>query len=281
MRRLLKKPKLPSEIFFTRDPEKNNDRDPLPQHVMNTNKRHSLTLVSSLAIAITVLMAPCGLRAGESGPTEYFKAGEGMAVVFSFAYHTAMKDQLKTKYLELRDRLVNAKAPDRVLAGFDKYAAVMQSLPWAKAYADWTKEDKEKWDKTNLNWDMFTSVWLNANPEASYFFWLGNKATWISYNIPTFIESGSSLASQMSGIKTVILQLNRNLSGEDSIFPKQFAEISRKLAPAVAENLKLIVDMKQKMDDPLSEGITMADLNKMADAGKAIRQAARNNQLVK
>jgi hypothetical protein len=45
--------------------------------------------------------------------------------------------------------------------------------------------------------------------------------------------------------------------------------------------VKLIADMKQKMEDPLNEGITMADVNKMADAGKAIRQAARDNQLVK
>jgi hypothetical protein len=49
----------------------------------------------------------------------------------------------------------------------------------------------------------------------------------------------------------------------------------------VAQNVKLIADMKQKMDDPLSEGITMADLKKMADAGKTIRQAAQNNRLLK
>ena len=96
---------------------------------MNTNKPHSLELVSSLALAITVLMAPCDLRAGEPGPTEYFKAGEGMAVTFSFQYHITVKDRLKTKYAELRDRLVNAKAPESVLANFDKHAALMQSLP--------------------------------------------------------------------------------------------------------------------------------------------------------
>ena len=93
-------------------------------------------------------MAPCGLRGGEPGPTDYFKAGEGMAILGSFQYHTAMKDHLKTKYAELRNLLVNAKAPAGVLANFDKYAALMQSIPWAKSYADWTTEDKEKWDPT-------------------------------------------------------------------------------------------------------------------------------------
>jgi hypothetical protein len=238
---------------------------------MNTNKPHPLELVSSLALVITVLMAPCGLRAGEPGPTEYFKAGEGMAVTASFQYHIAMKDQLKTKYAELRDRLVDAKAPEGVLANFDKHAALMQSLPWAKSYADWTKEDKEKCDKASLDWNLFNSAWLDANTEASYFFWLGNKAMWISYNIPTYIDSGGTLASEMSTIKVTLDQVKRSVSGE----------IYRKLAPDVAENVKLIADMKYKMDDPLSEGITMADVNKMADAGKAIRQAARNNQLLK
>ena len=133
----------------------------------------------------------------------------------------------------------------------------------------------------NLDWNLFNNAWLSSNPEASYFFWLGNKVMWISYNIPTEIGSGNTLASRMSSIKVTIDQLNRNVSGDDSIFPKQFADIYKKLAPDVAENVKLIADMKQKMDDPLSEGITMADVNKMADAGKAIRQAARNNQLVK
>jgi hypothetical protein len=271
MQRLLKKAKVASGNFLYARPEKNNHRGPSPQDAMNTSKPHSLELVSSLALAVTVLVAPCGLHAAEPGPTDYFKAGEGIAVLGSFPYHTAMKDQLKTKYAELRNRLVNAKAPDRVLADFDKYAALMQSLPWAKSYADWTKGDKEKWDKTSLDWNLFNSAWLDANPEASYFFWLGNKAMWISYNIPTYIDSGSTVASEMSNIKVTLDQLKRNVSGE----------IYKKLAPDVAENVKLIADMKQKMDDPLSEGITMADVNKMADAGKAIRQAARNNQLVK
>jgi hypothetical protein len=244
----------------------------LPQQAVNTKKPYSVALVSKLAVAIiTVLMAPCGVHGDEAGPTDYFKAGEGMAVLGSFPYHVAMKDQLKTKYAELRNRLVNAKASDRVLADFDKYAAVMQLLPWAKPYADWTKQDREKWDKARLDWDLFNSAWLNANPEASYFFWLGNKAMWISYNIPTYIDSGATLASEMSNIKATLDQLNKNASGE----------IYKKLGPDVANNVKLIADMKQKMEDPLNEGITMADVNKMADAGKAIRQAARDNQLVK
>jgi hypothetical protein len=279
--RLLEKPKLRSGIFLYTRPEKNNDRYSLHQHTMNTNELHLLAPVFGRALALIVLIAPSNSRAGEPGPTDYFKAGEAMAVVGCFPYYTAMKDQLKTKYAELRNRLVTAKAPERVLADFDKYAAVMQSLPWAKSYADWTKEDKERWNKTILDWDLFNSAWLNAKPEASYFFWLGNKVTWISYNIPTYIDSGNTLASEMSPIKVAIDLLNSNVSGEHSIFPKQFADIYKRLSPDVAENVKLIADMKQKMDDPLSEGITMADVNKMADAGKAIRQAARNNQLLK
>ncbi len=75
----------------------------------------------------------------------------------------------------------------------------------------------------------------------------------------------------MPNIKVTLDELKRSVSWG----------IYKKLAPDVAENVKRIADMKYKMDDPLSEGITMADVNKMADAGKAIRQAARNNQLLK
>jgi hypothetical protein len=70
---------------------------------------------------------------------------------------------------------------------------------------------------------------VECQPEASYFFWLGNKAMWISYNIPTYIDSGATLASEMS-----------NTKHGGSAKQECVREIYKKLGPDVANNVKLI-----------------------------------------
>lgn len=210
-------------------------------------------------------------------PYDAYKLGEVMYVIDYFSYVSAIAPNVKDKFKEHRDLLAKVDPNEKTLAAFDQYTACMTAFSWDKPWNQWSADDQTKWNKTGCGW---TDIWngvkadLQNNPGATFFVWLGFDTMRSAWDLPKAInEDGYKISEKMTSIKTGI---------DNFAYTRDSADF-KNLAPDVQQAIQTIAGFKAKLGgDPLSSGeeITAADVNKMAEAAKVIRQAAKNQKLL-
>jgi hypothetical protein len=209
-------------------------------------------------------------------PYDAYKVGEVMYVIDTWGYQTAIAGSNKEKMKEHRDLLVKAGFSEKSLAAYDKYSACMADYPFTTPWNQWSADQQNKWSKVGCGWtDMWGSLKADwqGNQQALNFLWLGFNAMRIGWDVPKAInEDGYKIAEEMSVIKSGI---NDFVWWRDGAYFKN-------LTPDVQAAVQTIAGFKSKLGgDPLAgEEITAADVAKMADAAKIIRQAAKDQKLV-
>lgn len=211
-------------------------------------------------------------------PYDAYKVGEIMYVIDTWAYNTAVAGSNKEKYKEHRDLLTKAGFSDKTLAAYDKYTACMAEYPFTTPWNQWSADTQNKWSKVGCGWtDTWSSMKADwqGNQQALNFLWLGYNAMRIGWDVPKAInEDGYKISEFMTTIKSGV---------GDFVWWRDGAYF-KTVTPDVQAAIKTIAEYQSKIANPNplepTSDLTTADINKMADAAKLIRQAARDQKLV-
>lgn len=212
-------------------------------------------------------------------PYDAYKVGEVMYVIDLWAYQTAIVASQKEKMKEHRDLFTKAGFGEKTLALYDKYTACESEYPFTTPWNQWSAEMQNKWSKVGCGWsDTFASMKADwqGNQQALNFLWLGYNAMRIGWDVPKAVnDDGYKISEMMSTIKIGV---------GDFVWWRDGAYF-KTLTPDVQAAIKIIAEFQNKVanPDPLataSTELTTADINKMADAAKIVRQAAKDQKLV-
>lgn len=212
-------------------------------------------------------------------PYDAYKVGEVMYVIDLWAYQTAIVGSQKDKMKEHRDLFTKAGFSEKTLAAYDKYAACESEYPFTTPWNQWSADMQNKWSKIGCGWsDTWASMKADwqGNQQALNFLWLGYNAMRLGWDVPKAInEDGYKISEEMAVIKSGI---------GDFVWWRDGAYF-KTLSPDVQAAIQTIASFSSKVanPDPLattSVELTVADINKMAEAAKVIRQAAKDQKLV-
>lgn len=211
-------------------------------------------------------------------PYDAYKVGEVMYVIDTWAYQTAIVGAQKDKMKEHRDLFTKTGFSDKTLAAYDKYAACESEYPFTTPWNQWSADMQNKWTKVGCGWsDTWASMKADwqGNQQALNFLWLGYNTMRIGWDVPKAInDDGYKISEWMSVIKSGV---------GDFVWVRDGANF-KLLTPDVQAAIKVIADYQNRLVNPNplepTTDLTNADINKMADAAKIIRQAARDQKLV-
>ena len=231
--------------------------------------------IKQLIIAIyAVALAPFGHAAPPSQPDVYdlFRFGEITKSILGPAYNRAIADQIADKYEGHVQFTKKLGAPENVVSSIQAYKDAVTKLPWNK---DWSDADQKAWRAATIP-DAPRDEWFKTLPDRGFYFYLGLISMTTAYDVGQgVIDRGETISSQSFHIKNsaancAFLQLN-----------SKFVEVRKNVNPAVLETLKQIAAIIAKLDDPLGDGLAIADITALRDAGLQLRSLAKEKKLLK
>lgn len=208
---------------------------------------------------------------------DYYRLGEVCHSMRRFAYYRAIGESMKERLDRNRSFLQKLYASKESLAAFDALAAIALSMPFATEtdFSNWSQADQEKWKKDGWdNQDKLAdclSADVSKNPQSDFFYTLGLESLNMAWTLPMdFSDNGNKVSAVLTSVKGSV--------GEFVWLRNQ--KTAESLLPEVADAIKSIAKMKSKIDDPL-EGLTNADIADISKNAQSIRDAAKENKLIR
>ena len=231
----------------------------------------------SLLVAMACWASTCH---GETvaGPSAFFKLGEMYGAVRVFSYFTALGDKIDARFKEMAELAKSLGAPQAVLDNIESVHKVNAALPYTKSWNDWTPEQQKMWkDPSSAFAEDPWRNWLVVKPYDNALFWyLGRYSFDAWYEVQAGIQNRGQTISSMLPSITSYVESAQTLSTDAN-----YLHGVSLLTPEALTALKAMASIKDKVDDPLSAGVTMDDVNILGNAGKTLHDLNSQGKLVK
>lgn len=232
--------------------------------------------VKQLIISIyAVALAPFGHAAAPTQPDVYdlFRFGEIQKSIIVAAYNRAIADQIADKYEGHVQFIKKLGAPENIVSSIQAFKDVVTKLPWNKP---WSDADGKAWGAAVLIPDAPREEWFKTLPDQGFNFWLGYISMSTAYDVGQgVIDRGETISAQSTAIKNAASNSRFLQTGV------LYVEARKNVNPAVLETLKQIASIGTKLDDPLGDGLTTADITALRDGGLQLRSLAKDKKLLK
>jgi hypothetical protein len=240
----------------------------------------NLTFFYRTVFILSVLIASRTNSSAESqtGPAAYFKLGEMYQAVRYYAYLSALSDKIDARFKELTELAKSLGAPQAVLDDVENVHKVNASLPFAKPWSGWTDAQQKVWyGESQFFKDDLWRNWIVGKPFDNAFFWfLGQHSLAAWYGVQAAIaQRGETISTMQASISTIASSLQTLLT--DSGYTHAVSLVT----PETVTAMKSIAAVKAKLDDPLSGGISMEDVNALGNAGKTIHDLNTQGKILK
>ena len=222
-----------------------------------------------------VALAAFGHAAAPTQPDVYdlFRFGEIHKSMCVGAYNRAIADQIADKYEAHVQFAKKIAAPENVVSSIQAFKDVVTKLPWNK---DWSDADQKAWAAVTQIPSAPKEEWFKTLPDQGFYFWLGYTSMTMAYDVgQAVIDRGEPISAQSGGIKSAASN-SRALQTH-----ALYVEARKNVNPAVLEILKQIASIGAKLDDPLGDGLTTADITALRDAGLQLRILSKDKKLLK
>jgi hypothetical protein len=212
--------------------------------------------------------------AGPAGdPYEYYRLGETVGSLQDIAYYFLVRERLKARLDEHGALMRKLKLGAQTHAAYDAVSSLALALPFQREpdYSKWSPEDQKRWtDGRALRTKLSASLEadLAKNPHGEFYYWLGRASLELGFTVPQDLRVGVRFYEEnQKRLVATFTWLRDNPAAKN-------------LTPDVAARVNSIADLKTKVDDPLA-GLTKKDVDAMIESAQSIRDAARENMLVR
>jgi hypothetical protein len=214
---------------------------------------------------------PAGAPAGN--PYDYYRLGETASSLNDIGYYFLIRERLKGRLDEHGALLRKLKLGAESLATFDALSSLALAMPFQTEpdYSKWSVEQQKRWKEGQaIRTKLFTSLEadLAKDPQGEFYYWLGRASMELGFTVPQDLRVGVRFYEEnQKRLVATYIWLRDNPT-------------AKSLTPEVAARVKSIADLKAKVDDPLA-GLTKNDVDAMIESAQSIRDAARENALVR
>jgi hypothetical protein len=226
-------------------------------------------------IALSTTSSPAETQTNFS---DFFKLGE-MYKAFNYSdYYIALDDKIDPRFKDMTELAKSLGAPQAVLDDIESVHRVNASLPWAKSGSDWTDDQKKLWRGASSCFGLdIWNKWLLVTPyDNAFFFYLGKYSLEAWYGVQAGISQRSETMSSLQDDIRVTSHGMQSLQ-TDSDYTHALSLLNLDAVAAI----KTTSAIKNKVDDPLSSGVTMDDVNALGNAGKTLHDLNTQGKLLK